>query len=448
MEGWGFPTRGAHDECRQDLQSLTIDLNVNHVGSAGARLLAQAISALQGLVSLRLLASGNRIREVGARELAQALAGLRQLANLELDVSGNGIGSAIEQTTPCKETLVPVNWLVPWVAFTDSAGWSRTFEGTWWEIMASVNWPGPSGSYHAWSGWNCDWVETAGLLEQGDGRSLYICAISIHLHAFLILLCRCDVRSRSDDEEDEAEVDFVFKGEASAKCNTLIICGPGPASAFAQTMALQPLPWRIEPTEDCWTKPFPPLPKSPTFFQASAGTVVACLDTPVASEYAVAWAERLLTAIGSSQVLYLDRILRAEWCSCSRERPEEPYLAGLWTSSWSGKASIPALPAPNVVEGLAAALLTCCEARCLCIVALTLQDGAHLSEGCLRGFEAERTEPVLDISFTFPGDTRGPGACSSRIGGDRRLVKTELPANYPEGFWTPRFALVLWLAVA
>mmetsp|Transcript_456 Transcript_456/g.907 ORF Transcript_456/g.907 Transcript_456/m.907 type:complete len:242 (+) Transcript_456:3-728(+) len=191
----------------------------------------------------------------------------------------------------------------------------------------------------------------------------------------------------SDDEDDQPDVEFTLSGYESSDYKTLVICGPGPASAFAlQVFALRPLSWCLKPQDSA--RAFPPLPKSPKFFEVSDanGVVVVLLEAPVAAEYAVAWAEKLLLALEGAQVLVLDRILRSEWCSpCPR--PEEPHLAGLWTSC-SGRAEIPALPAPNIVQGLAAAVIASCEARSAkCTVALTLQDGAHLSEGCLQGFE-------------------------------------------------------------
>ena len=192
----------------------------------------------------------------------------------------------------------------------------------------------------------------------------------------------------SDDEDDQPDLEFAFTGTKSLDCKTLVICGPGPASAFAlQVFALQPLSWSFKPKDSC--RAFPPPPKSPSFFQVSDadGVVVVVLDGPVAAEYATAWADELLLSFEGAQVLFLDRILRAEWCCPSCPRPDEPYLAGLWTSC-SGER-IPALPAPNIVQGLGAAVLACCEAKSTrCTVALTLQDGAHLSEGCLKGYEA------------------------------------------------------------
>eukprot|EP00438_Fugacium_kawagutii_P008024 Skav209175 [mRNA] locus=scaffold1137:462861:463595:- [translate_table: standard] len=196
--------------------------------------------------------------------------------------------------------------------------------------------------------------------------------------------------SVSDDEDDQPDVDFAFEGDRS-DCKTLVICGCGPASAFAgEVFALRPLAWTFKPQDSI--RVFPPLPTSPKFCEVAdaEGVVVVLLDAPVAAEYAVAWADGLLRSLdgahGAPAVLFLDRILRSEWCSCPR--PEEPHLAGLWTSCSQPFELLPALPAPSIVQGLAAAVLASCEARSTkCIVAMTLQDGAHLSERCLQGFE-------------------------------------------------------------
>merc|ERR1712228_336292 len=88
---------------------------------------------------------------------------------------------------------------------------------------------------------------------------------------------------------------------------------------------------------------------------------------------------------------------RAEWRGPQgQERPLEPYLCGLWNRNWSDgseakdrtcSAELARLAAPNLLDGLAAALLTHCEAdRKKCLVALSVQDGAHMSEGTLRAF--------------------------------------------------------------
>lgn len=201
----------------------------------------------------------------------------------------------------------------------------------------------------------------------------------------------------SDDEDDErTDLQFALSGDSlsSDQCRSLVICGPGAASAFAlASFDLQPLSWRFE-AEDSSERIFPPVPKTPRFYEvasSSGAVVVALLDSAVPSEDAVAWAGALFDCFSSAQVMVLDRMLLAEWISVGRERPEEPHLTGLWTSAWASQGSklqLAALPAPNLVEGISAALLSRCEAlQQRCLVALSLQDGAHLGEGCIRAFE-------------------------------------------------------------
>lgn len=196
-------------------------------------------------------------------------------------------------------------------------------------------------------------------------------------------------------------------GVSPESCRSLIICGPGAGSAFAlSAFSLQPLPWLLDIVESqAGLRSGLSLPKPPRFFLVGGGAqevVVALLEGPVPAEIAGAWVEALLESLGSAtEVLFLDRVFRSQWQAVSGERPLEPYLCGLWTRAWAaggpggdGSALAP-LPAPNAVEGLAAALLSHCEAigkRCL--LALTLQDGAHLSEGAVRGFAA--LSPVLE----------------------------------------------------
>mmetsp|Transcript_69242 Transcript_69242/g.122500 ORF Transcript_69242/g.122500 Transcript_69242/m.122500 type:complete len:251 (-) Transcript_69242:108-860(-) len=199
----------------------------------------------------------------------------------------------------------------------------------------------------------------------------------------------------SDDEDDERmDLQFVLSGASSAgNCRSLVICGPGAASAFAlEALSLQPLSWRFDP-EDSSERVFPPAPKTPRFYEVSSSSsavIVALLESAVPAEDAVAWSEALLGSFSDlSQVIVLDRKLRAEWVSVDRQLPEEPCLTGLWTSAWASAGStLSPLPAPNLVEGLPAAVLSHCEAlQQRCLVALALQDGAHLGEGCIRGFE-------------------------------------------------------------
>ncbi|CAE7698098.1 unnamed protein product, partial [Symbiodinium pilosum] len=50
-------------------------------------------------------------------------------------------------------------------------------------------------------------------------------------------------------------------------CQTLVVCGPGPASAFAlQAFNLKSLPLRLEPQEDSPLRALPP-PRPPKFFE-------------------------------------------------------------------------------------------------------------------------------------------------------------------------------------
>ncbi|CAE8640386.1 unnamed protein product [Polarella glacialis] len=231
------------------------------------------------------------------------------------------------------------------------------------------------------------------------------------------LLDQMQPGASDDEDEEQLEVKFAISGsEAGAlrpvDCRTLVLCGPGVASAFALGgLALQPLPWQMQPVGDSKAA-FPPAPKTPKFFVVPGTTdadavVVALLDSQVPSDYALSFSDALLEAFtGVSQVILLDRILRAEWGCGAGGRPEEPHVAGLWTSSWGStgpaKLAMPRLPAPNYLEGLGAALLTRCEAsRQRCLVALALQDGAHLSEGCIRSFEA-LVPLLLDLKVVPP----------------------------------------------
>merc|ERR1719433_1483433 len=210
----------------------------------------------------------------------------------------------------------------------------------------------------------------------------------------------------SDEEDDDTpDVEFEFReGEASeakssmtpGKCRTLVVCGPGAATAFALgAFSLQPVPWRLDFARGKGpARAFPPPPRPPRFHVPSGGgaTAVAILDGPLPEDLATAWAEALLAGFPEAEeVLYLDRVFRAGWrAACGEERPLEPHLCGLWTAAWgaAGPPGAPAaLPAPNIVQGLAAALLTQCEASGRrCLAALALQDGAHLTEGCVRAF--------------------------------------------------------------
>lgn len=234
----------------------------------------------------------------------------------------------------------------------------------------------------------------------------------------------------SDDEDGpSSDIDFNFTGAADGdvapeKCRAVIVCGAGAASAFAlSSFPLRPLGWKLEQRkESTASRAFPPPPKTPRFFAVGDGhalAAVALLDGGVPDDLAMAWAECLLNALPEAQeVVVMDRIFRAEWANVGRGRPEEPHLCGLWTAGWgsagpscasgadsSGRLSL--LPVPNVVQGLGAALLSQCEAeRRRCLVALSLQDGAHLGEGCLRAFEG--LAPLLREMGALPPGSKPP----------------------------------------
>jgi len=182
-------------------------------------------------------------------------------------------------------------------------------------------------------------------------------------------------------------------------CRALVLCGPGAGSAYALSgFQLEPLPWTLQADKDTAENAFPPPPRSPKFFKAigagaaaEAPVAVAFLEAQVAPEYAAAWAETILESFsGAVEVVMFDRVFRAGWiASGGGERPQEPHLCGLWTSAWpsEGPGRVAVYPSPNAVEGIGAALLTECEsARRRCLVALALQDGAHLGEGSLHAF--------------------------------------------------------------
>lgn len=231
------------------------------------------------------------------------------------------------------------------------------------------------------------------------------------IHGFLDTLAPVE----SDEEDDDCpDIEFRFSARAPVaaaglevkpeECTALILCGPGAASAFASSaFQLAPRPWSLDAAKETVTRAFPPVPRTPRFFTAVGGTVaVAMLEAQIPGDMCAAWVEALLEAFpAAAEVVMLDRIFRAGWrTSCGQERPQEPHLCGLWTVAWGAdgplgkQGALPVLPAPNAVEGLAAALLTVCEAsRRRCVVALGLQDGAHLVESSLRAFE--RLGPLL-----------------------------------------------------
>lgn len=200
-----------------------------------------------------------------------------------------------------------------------------------------------------------------------------------------------------DDERDATEFCFVSPANGSgpdpATFKVIVVCAPGAASAFGlSSLANRPLPWTLEAKKGEPVFPLPP--KSPRFFACRDvdHAALAVLDTSVAPEFAAAWCATFLQTFAGAEVVFLDRVFRASWqADGESERPKEPHLACLWSSACAsgGLRGLQPLPLPNVLEGLGAALITSCEAdRRTCVCALTVQDGAHLGEGCVRAFEA------------------------------------------------------------
>jgi len=182
-------------------------------------------------------------------------------------------------------------------------------------------------------------------------------------------------------------------------CSALVLCGPGAGHAYALScFELKPMPWAFEVVKESVKSQVPPPPRSPKFFVAAgagaaslAGPVaVAFLEAQLSPEMAESWIEALLAAFkGATEVVLLDRVYRAGWFAAGGgEKPQEPHLCGLWSAAWGAEAPLAqVLPAPNSIEGLGAALLTECEvAQRKGLVALALQDGAHLAEGSLHAF--------------------------------------------------------------
>jgi hypothetical protein len=218
----------------------------------------------------------------------------------------------------------------------------------------------------------------------------------------------------SDEEDDPAPLtEFMLAAaEGTTKpedCSSVIVCGPGAAGTFIKTMvpALKPVTWRFTVSKEPERR-FPPPPKPPAFFTSSSSSgksvAVAILERDIPVDLAYAWVSALRKGFPkSSEIVMLDMITVGEWKTIGeQERPQEPNLFGLWTSAWvsSGeKGSSPcpgisALPSPNFLGGVAAALLSQCEAeQKRGLVALALQDGAHVMASSLVGFEGLR--PLL-----------------------------------------------------
>lgn len=259
----------------------------------------------------------------------------------------------------------------------------------------------------------------------------------------------------SDDEDDDRpDTKFIFQASGDAQSaggaqqafsppprlpgqdagsRALIVCGPGAASAFvlAALAPLKPMPWRIDVVKEQAAGDipvFPQPPKSPTFYLAGsekAPVVVAMLSAPVPTRFASAWSEALMAGFdslrgcngGPTEVMVLDRLFRQEFRGPGGiEKPVEPHVCGLWNTKWSGGASpsseppcpgMARLSTPNLVDGFAAAILTHCEAESQrCLVAFSIQDGAHMSESTVRAFA--RLAPVLQGVGALPSDWQQP----------------------------------------
>eukprot|EP00929_Paragymnodinium_shiwhaense_P004437 TRINITY_DN105386_c0_g1_i1.p1 TRINITY_DN105386_c0_g1~~TRINITY_DN105386_c0_g1_i1.p1 ORF type:complete len:257 (-),score=50.85 TRINITY_DN105386_c0_g1_i1:148-918(-) len=224
----------------------------------------------------------------------------------------------------------------------------------------------------------------------------------------------------SDDEYEGGDLEFAFNSSAKAEdaprsaCKTVIVAGPGAPTAFVLSAfgKLQEVSWLFDLAEGQEAPIAPPLPpRPPKFYVASEGRVaVVLLDSPVAQELAPAWTEAFLDGFpADATVLFLGHIYRTEFCAIGAERPQEPHLCGLWTAAVAPPAcnAVAELPVPNVVGGVAAALLTHCEGtKRRCLVALTLQDGAHLGEGCVRAFE--RLLPFYEEAGLASKDWKAP----------------------------------------
>lgn len=238
----------------------------------------------------------------------------------------------------------------------------------------------------------------------------------------------------SDEEDEEAlpAAEFIFElleGVETtdsiplpAACGSIVICSPGAATAFVKTaFSLRPAPWRLTLMKEL-ERSFPPAPKPPCFFVAEGSgesvTAVVLLQNKVPDDLAHAWCEALLAGFaGAREVVLFDSIMSRELqLLAGQQRPQEPYLCGLWTAAWEAAASSRAprlgaavvpLPCANVLESVAAALLTQCEAaQKPCLAALALQDGAHVVERCLSGFEL-LCPALMDLGI-LPPDWQAP----------------------------------------
>jgi hypothetical protein len=215
----------------------------------------------------------------------------------------------------------------------------------------------------------------------------------------------------SDEEDDpEALTEFVLDLGSSACTispdgySTVIVCAPGAASIYLQALvpSLLPTPWLLKAVK-APERSFPPPPKAVSFLVASASSgeavAVALLEKEVSADLAFAWSSALRDGFPkASQIIHMDVIARAEWRTVSeQERPQEPHLCGLWTSAWGAGSPCPslaALPSPNFLGGLPAALLSQCEAaNRRCLAAFALQDGAHIMASSLVGFNG--LKPLL-----------------------------------------------------
>jgi len=207
------------------------------------------------------------------------------------------------------------------------------------------------------------------------------------------------------DDEDNPEVLTKFGLEVRkdagftatpADVSAVIVCSGAPAAAYLRALApsLRPAPWLLKVVKEP-ERIFPPPPK-PTNFCTVGSVAVAFLEQEIVADLSFAWSSALIAGFPkASQIIYMDMICRADWCVTSeQERPQEPHLAGLWSSACGLDAPCPSLkvlPSPNFLGGVPAALLSQCEAaNKQGLAAYALQDGAHCLASSLVGFEALR----------------------------------------------------------